>query len=522
MIRKLQIISMSLVLTVALPSFSQRARARDKAIRTTDSQLSNQAKVQLQRAIDLAKSSQYQAAANALYTMGRRSEFQTERAQIKYILGLMLMEMKLNQVAAYQFVDVIRLNNPRYTKLAVEKLSIVADGLGDDNLLNYAFKRLDVTDIPSGNRDMIHYRLGEVKLKNKDFDAAEIEFSKVQPGSSYYNQALYSRGVSLLERNRVNDAVAVFQAMLSRRSQAPVTDTNRVAAQIAIARALYQKADWDASILAYSQIPRDHMIWHDALFEQSWAMLRAARFRSALSNFQSLHSAYYENFYIPESLLLRATVYLFICKFDEMEKILQLFEKTYGPVSTKLKEVLRTKNNPIFYWNEIDKLIQAKKDDSSKNTLLPTIVVNYLMQRGDIKRTLNYLNALDEEKSKIETNASFKNSAIGKWSLKVLATRKKNTQIKVGEFAMDHLKNMRIELRDLYEQAGFIRYEMINGQKENLKKKIAGKELIEESVDDDLERSFFVQNGYEYYPFKGEFWLDEIGNYHYLGKSSCE
>ena len=63
---------------------------------------------------------------------------------------------------------------------------------------------------------------------------------------------------------------------------------------------------------------------------------------------------------------------------------------------------------------------------------------------------------------------------------------------------------------------------MINGKKETIKKRIAGKDLTDLQVDDKQDRSFYVQNGYEYYPFQGEYWLDEVGNYHYLGKQSCE
>ena len=52
---------------------------------------------QLTKALDLAGKGQYQVAASQLFTLSRRSELQNDRAQIKYILGLMLMEMKMNQ-----------------------------------------------------------------------------------------------------------------------------------------------------------------------------------------------------------------------------------------------------------------------------------------------------------------------------------------------------------------------------------------------------------------------------------------
>jgi len=86
-----------------------------------------------------------------------------------------------------------------------------------------------------------------------------------------------------------------------------------------------------------------------------------------------------------------------------------------------------------------------------------------------------------------------------------------------------YLTDIKNELNDLTEQAGFIRYELLNGRKELLKRKIEGKNVkVELAKDESQDREFYIQNGYEYYPFQGEYWLDEIGNYHYLGRQSCE
>ncbi|MBX2988787.1 MAG: tetratricopeptide repeat protein [Bdellovibrionaceae bacterium] len=477
---------------------------------------------QLARALELARGGQYQAAATSLYSLSRRPDLQADRAQIKYILGLMLMEMKLNQTAAFQFVDVIRLNHPKYTRLAVEKLSIAADTLGDDTLLNYALNRLNISEVPAANRDMVWFRVGEVKLKNKDYAGAQDAFSKVRQGSSYFNQATYNRGLALLEMNKVDEAMGVFRNLLALRSKAKVTDTNKVAAQLALARALYQKGDWEGAVEAYAAIPRDHVLWHDAIFEQSWAMLRSARFRSAMSNFQSLHSAYYEDFYVPEALLLRAIVYLYICKYDEMEKVLQLFEKTYGPVSGQVRDFLNTHKDSMPYFQEAERALQARRGKSNAQARLPTLVMNSALGQGNVRRAFSYLRVLNEEQARVEANYPFKSSPMGQYAMKIISNRKRNTQLAIGDMVKAHLTNIRTELRDLYEQAGFIRYEMINGQKEVIKKKIAGKDIEEDAVDEDIARSFYVQNGYQYYPFQGEYWLDEIGNFHYLGKSSCE
>lgn len=524
--KKLLLLLFSVSLTFPMVSDAQAKKKvpRTKKVAPVISQNPRDAALrnQLSNALRMAQGGQNEAAANALFSLGRRAELASERPQIKYILGTMLMELKMYQTAAFQFVDVIRLKHPKYTKLAIEKLSVVADTLGDDTILNYAISRVDLSDFPGNLRDMIHYRLGEIKLRNRDFTGAAGLFGKVSAGSSYYFQALYSKGLAQLEGNQPNQAIESFNRMLEGRRKAPVTDTNKVAAQMGLARALYQKQDWEGAVEAYAQIPRDTLMWHDAVFEQSWAMLRAARFRSALSNFQTLHSAYYEDFYMPESLLLRSIVYLYICKYDEMEKVLSLFEKTYGPVRGKISEFLRTTHEPMAFYSDLEKAQALKLTDKNSNLRLPYVALRHILDQGNVKRSLHYIEKLSQEKSRIESSLAFRGSPLGQYSLKILGSRTRNTKVAIGDMVKAHLLNMRIELRDLYEQAGFIRYEMITGQKEIVRKKIAGKDIPASQIDEKKDREFYIQNGYEYYPFQGEYWLDEVGNYHFLGTQSCE
>jgi hypothetical protein len=65
-------------------------------------------------------------------------------------------------------------------------------------------------------------------------------------------------------------------------------------------------------------------------------------------------------------------------------------------------------------------------------------------------------------------------------------------------------------------------FEMLNGKKDQVKKNILTTDEKSEDEKQQEDRSFYIQNGYEYWPFQGEYWLDEIGNYYYLGKSRCE
>ncbi len=507
------------------PTKKTATKSAQVTARVTKPSVENSAlKRQLYQALQLSQSGEYQQAAVQLFSLARRSELQNDRAQIKYILGLMLSEMKLYQVAAFQFVDVIRTNNQKYTKLAIEKLASVADDLGDDTLINYAMSRVNVTEVPEMNRDMIQYRIGEIKMRAKRFDEAIRSFSQIGLGSRYYSQALHQKGLAYLEMGQPDSAISVFRTMFSARRKAPVTDTNRVASQLALARALYQKNDWEAAVTAYSEIPRDHFLWHEALYEQTWAMLRSARFRSALSNFQSLQSPFYADDYNPESLILRSIVYLYICKYDEMEKVLSLYEKTYGPARSQIAVFTNNYANPLTYYAEIEKWQSLKKSPEENRPALkiPYMVANEISHSGFVRRSLQYLKRLEVEKRVIESNQSLRSTGLGKYAIKVINNRSKNTKISIGENAKVQMINMKNELKDYTEQVSFVRYEMISAQKEVVKKRIVGTNLPEAQIDDNRSRSFYIQNGYQYYPFEDEYWLDEIGNYHFLGKSSCE
>lgn len=478
---------------------------------------------QLSSAIELSKQGQYEAAAIALYNLSRRSDFKSEKAQIKYVLGMMLLEMKMPQVAAFQFVEVIKMNESKYKKQAIQKLSVAADMLGDETILNYAISKVDVDSFPESERDMLNFRMGEIALKTNQNNRAIQLLSKVQPGSPYYNKALFSKGLALMETKQLEAAITNYKLLYSLRRNAGPVDTNKVAAQLGLARAYYQKQDWDSAIDAYSLIPRDHVMWHQSFFEQSWAMFRGARFRSAISNFQSLHSAYYEDFYIPESLLLRAIVYLYICKYEEMEKVLNMFEKIYGPVTLKIKDFLRYHSGFNSYYDDLKKALDFQKTlNSSYGGQLPYIVWKSIMQEGDVKRSLSYLQKITDEKDRIEKNNRLRQSPLGQTGIQIINSRTKNIKLAIGEISLAHLKSMQIDLKDFYEQSSFIRYEMINGQREVLKKKLTGREIKQNLVNEKMDREFYIQNGYEYYPFRGEYWLDEIGNFHYVGQQNCE
>ena len=320
------------------------------------------------------------------------------------------------------------------------------------------------------------------------------------------------------ELNQVRQAVRIFNKLENRRTG--VTDNFRVSALMGKARSYYQGKQWSKSATAYQQVPKDSPFWHDTLLEKSWALLRGGRLRSALSNFQTLHSEYYKDYYQPESLLLRALIYLYICKYYEMEKVLDLFNRIYRPVYNRVSNLISTKTSLKAYYQSLALSLGGQ----SRGLLVryPLPVARRIVREGDFSTVHHYINKLKEERDRVaELPYSWRRSMLGKYSSKLIRKRLVNAQQKAGRQALNHLRIIKRELKDFFTQEQYLRYEMLRSKRGFLKKKIAQRNTGQSSVED-FDRSFYIQNGYEYWPFQGEYWLDELGNYHYTGMDSCK
>jgi tetratricopeptide (TPR) repeat protein len=503
---------------------SKKSVARPQAVTQSSPSLD----AQLQAALNLSKAGDYIAASKKLFSMTRNPQYSGQRMRIKYILGLMFYEMKMYQVAAFQFVDVVRSGDSRYIKQALQKLSIAADILNDDTLINYAIGKVSVEDFPKENHDMLRYRIGEYEMHKDHWDLAAVSLSKVPSNSAYFPKAKYLEGLAHVKRGDLNAALKSYSVLVESRSRFGVTDHSRIAGILGMGRVYYQAHRWDLAMDMFRDIPRDTEEWHESLFELSWAHMRGAQFRSVLSILHSLHSPYYEDYFLPESILLRGIVYLYICKYDEMKKTLNLFEKIYQPVLTSLDSFTAQNTDNMAYFNEIEKVIKnfdtLKANQSARsNYKIPFIVARNIIREGDFKRLDTYISKLRSEQAIIsEMPTDWHRSAVGVYADQLVRNRITSTSKVAGSVVRAHMLTMKHDLSGMFEQYNFAKYEMLNGEKEQLKKHMAGKGLATSQIDESKNRDFYIQNGYQYWPFRGEYWLDEIGDYQYLGTQGCE
>lgn len=506
------------------PRTKQATAPRTNAARNLENAMS--------RALSLAKAGNYQEASRLLFQLSQQKDMAPRLSQIEYILGQMMTNMKLDQTAAWFFVKVIRRDGQRAPSSApvrgsLRLLAEAADRLESDVLIRYAISQIKEEDFPAASRDMLVFRNAELKVDEKQFVEAARLFSRIPRGSLFYYRAQYRMGLAWAEAGQHDQAISAFERLASQAVDGGVTDRNRVNALMGKARVLYQRQDWDGAIAAYRAIPRDTDQWHDSLFEGAWAMLRAGQFRSAISNFHSLHSVYYEDFYQPESIYLRGLVYLYICRFDELEKTVDTFNRVYRGVARDVRNFLQAGPNDLAIFREIARVRngfdQLKRNKAARKGLqLPFLATRQVLKEGDVKRLFGYLARIEDEKKRLESQPpSWVNSGLGREARSFLDRRIQATRSDLGRLTKGHLRKMLAEIDDIRQQVAFLEVEVARGRTESKKQELAGK-VLDRRVDQQSERNFYVQNGYEYWPFVGEYWLDEIGNYQYVGVRACD
>ena len=480
---------------------------------------------QLNSALISAKQGDFAEASRKLFNLRSHPSFRNRRGKIYYLLGLMLFKMDLYQVSAFQFSEVISRQDKKYLQPSIEKLiRLTSEILNSDAVLNYSLGKIDLRKFPKRYRDLLQLRIGEVQMNNKQFTEAVRTFRRVEEGSLAYPKAKYLEGLAYVENDQPKRAFRSFAKLADSRSEQPINDSVRATATMGMARIAYQLQDWDRAIELYRRIPRDTQQWFDSLFEITWAQLRSAQLRFTLGNFHSLHSPYYETNYQPESLILRAILYLYICQYDEMERTLNFFEKVYFPVRQKLRKYMNTNPSPRNLYRDFDVVYQNNASYQNQGNLkVPYMVAKSVLREGDVKNGMSYITQVNTELRKVQSMPEhWQSSKLGRYAERLLTKRIKNAQLTVGQNIATHMRRIRKELAQMISQHGLARYEMLNAKKDTLKTKIALKKSDGKTIQAERSRSFYVQGGYEYWPFQGEYWLDEIGNYYYLGVNSCE
>lgn len=485
---------------------------------------------ELNRARQMIVEKNYVPAANLLFNLSYGNVGRLNLSQklfAKYLLGYALFQSGYYQLAAFPLISVINdRSNESIQNKSLQIILKITDKIKDVSILNYAIEHLSPSNRSGLSKTYISQKLGDYYLLKNDLQSAESQYKNVLEQRKDDKYALYQLGLISLKKASPSQAFKYFEQLYQIYKDQPGFSTNKGLATLAIARTYYQGKKWDEAIEFYKKIPRNHSLYRETQMELSWAQFRDYKFRAALGTIESLQTPFYETYYDPESLMLRIIIQMFICQVEDMDKSLSAFEKTYIELKKPFDSWYGISRSDDEYLNLINataknlKLIQNGYQPTFSKTI-PFFVARRGLAEPKVSMFYNAVKDSINEHKKFKGSPLMGNRNFAKFAEKAYKARIGAGQKRLIAEFKNYLDFVKGDIKDFTAQFELTKYEAINTKKQVLRAKtyVEKDDAVASNVN--KERNFYLENGFRFWPYQGEFWVDEIGSYQYLGTNRC-
>jgi tetratricopeptide (TPR) repeat protein len=440
----------------------------------------------------------------------------------RYGLGISLLKLKLPYLASIPLMTAATEGTGRIQKKALDQLIKISYDTNDSSILNYSIKKLKPEDLEVTSMEVYETQLTEYHIEKGDFDEAIKSSNQILLKNPNNERALFLAGLANLKKNDPSKASEHFKRLSVLNEKKMALSATQGLSQANYGRSLYQEKNFVAAEKVYRKIPKDHALYRKVQMELAWTLFRMGKIRSSLSVIQTLHTPYYENFYDPESFILRTIILLFACQSNEALRAAEAFENNFIGVKDQLSNWVLSQPNVETTIKEIETAEKNKSKLAVRNfakSKIPFFVVRTLMDedplRGLLKSKTEILSERQQFQRKFEDITGL---PLYQYSLRAYTARLKNADKNIAIVFNKKIKITLQNFRDLEAQIDFLKFEILEEKKRASKSNLK----ISKIIDENRIRSFYTQNGYRYWPFNGEYWVDEIGNYQYLGVNRCE
>ena len=420
-------------------------------------------------------------------------------AQDEFSNAESLRKAGLSYAAFFHDVQVIDAGPSQQRFLdAVEAAASIAEESRDELVAPSILDRIDEAQLARLSSEargrvasmlaLLRYRAGK-----QDEAAALLKLAPDVPQSRYL--------AGLLQQARAPEtALRTFRAVADD-ERAPAN--LRELSWLAIGRTLYGLRRYREASDAYRTLPRFSRHWDEALFEGAYADFMAGDPGAALGRLQSLHSPHLSDEFVPESLNLAAIVYQRQCLFPQARETIARFDREYPPMRRELERILQQTTSIETFWEMVE----------AGDRRLPPPVRKRLEKNERVAAMVSYLQRLRAEEQRIDSRMPEANE------LRDLYRRHEALVAQLaGKFIRGRLADLAHLIEVLDRDKDIVRFEVTKGEKEMLEARLDPTAGLDAQR---LLRPPMPPSGYEYWPFDGEYWPDEIGYYAVTLKDAC-
>ncbi|HSQ64835.1 MAG TPA: hypothetical protein VLM85_16540 [Polyangiaceae bacterium] len=479
---------------------------------------------------------EWQKAALALDAVRRTSPTDAQRAQFR--LAIALYHLGLLQASYAVFSEISDQPNhlefdatlPWLAKLATD-LPEPADVIERVGKYTHAqIARL------AGQRDLyahLEYLLGRYEYRNRQYERALDSFALVARGSKYWAPSQFFGGISNLQLRRSAPAERAFRGILDAGPDLEDAARMRDLARLSMARLSYSESirldargettidarALGAAVREWGAVDASSEYWLDATFEQSWAYFMAGDYSRALGNIHTLSAPYFPDAYYPEAEVLRAVIYLTQCQFEDAAVIVTGMERKYQPVYAELARVLGRfagddRQEPFFRFLQ---QVERDRERGTHEAELPREIepiVRRAFSDRQLLRNLQYVEALEGESARFaRMDPAFRDSPLGSDVEDTLELSREIALRNAATLARDRYQRSLDELGEQLRSASRILVEI---------SRQLGPGGAQGSPSASSDHVVRADPEHVLWPFRDEFWRDELGTYRQAIVSKCD
>jgi hypothetical protein len=481
---------------------------------------------QVQELIQLFRAKKCLTASKGIYDLLEKDEFPEQKSKLYYYMAKSLDCLEMYHGAQHYYMQVVR-RGPKdpYFKYALPKLVAIAEYTGNDTELLRIVHKIPPDAFPRQARNHLFYLMGRREYERDNLARSAKYFQQISSKSNLFLRSKYYEGVINHERSKFKSAVKAFRDVYASDAQpADAREAEEYAALrdlslINIARIYYELDKKDEANFYYKQVDRNSDFWPQSLFERAWSEFMLDDMNKTLGLLLTLKSPYYQDlYYNPESEILRALTFYWICEYEQANRLLLRFEAKYKPMREELKAFLAE-----YGTEEGRKLADAAFDayfvkDHEDSQLSGQLLYDALQNR-DLNSIVDHLDLMDDEVALIDEQKSVWRDSIGAHLKKVIEKDRQRYKRKAGLALLRELERQNDKLADWLSQSQIIRFEIVDAERKVLEKKAAAP--IVDAQEEAALTDFAVSREIIYWPFNGEFWDDELGYYEYA-EDSCK
>lgn len=410
--------------------------------------------------------------------------------RIALTLGLISLSLGQDLALAAKGGDGIRSRAP-LTALVYDQ----RDGHEEPLLKAYFEKEIDFFLDVENPRSTIGKDLQKLReigrlIESKDFVLANTQLKSLP---RFNHEKQYLQGVLLASQGQYEAAAEQMRQLIDKRLD--ISRNLSALAFIGAARIFHEVGDYSQALYHYTQVRQVEPLFFQAIFEKAWSFYMSGDMNGALGATLSFISPYFENSFYPEAFIVRAAAFYQLCRFDRAAQTVTYFKQTFGPIREKLKLLIA--QGPE-HW-----LFDQKSLQTIDRRILGGLTSDRVY-RGLLRAYLGL-----EQEARILSGTE---GATARQSFQFVKTR-------LVDQAGRILQQMENQLRDYLAQADIIQIEILQTDAnvlmgQELKQNVPVKTIELASVDFDEMLQFW--------PFKKEYWLDELGSYYYGLMSACK